>query len=436
MLRTSTLSPGLWARVAAFLLAAAPFAPPPVSALQDAAPSPAVTARAVALLEGALSRPEVQTALSHLDGARNATAGSLVEIGGIVSPSGEEHERAAAVAARMRAIGLDSVRVTEDPNAIGVIPGRSGRALIFVSTLDDLATVAEHQRAAGVPPRIEGDRVVGPGTNTSLTTAAVLAAAEALVSSGVRPEHTLVFAAVAQEETGLRGMKALYPLYQGQAVAFVDVLGDGHSLSYGALGIHWWRVEAQGPPGHTLRGALPNVNQGIARAVDRILSLPWAAMDDDTRTRMNIAILESGSVYNHKPAEGWFSLDLRSMNAGILEEMEADVERVLSEVSSETGIALTMTPFQITPGGRIPGALESDLVNVAAAVSRSMGYEATLSESGSANLNVAIAGGTPAIGLGGSRGGDRGEPTEWADIDGMMRTARHVILLAAALGGG
>jgi hypothetical protein len=105
----------------------------------------------VALLEGALSRPEVQTALSHLDGARNATAGSLVEIGGIVSPSGEEHERAAAVAARMRAIGLDSVRVTEDPNAIGVIPGRSGRALIFVSTLDDLATVAEHQRAAGVP---------------------------------------------------------------------------------------------------------------------------------------------------------------------------------------------------------------------------------------------------------------------------------------------
>lgn len=230
-------------------------------------------------------------------------------------------------------------------------------------------------------------------------------------------------------------MKALYPMYRDRAVAFVDVLGDGHSINYGALGIHWWRIEAEGPPGHTLRGALPNVNQGIARAVDRILSLPWAAMDDDTRTRMNVSILESGSVYNHKPADGWFSLDLRSMEAGILEEMESDVERVLNEVSAETGIGLTMEPFQITPGGRIPGALESDLVTVAAAVSRSMGYEATLSESGSANLNVAIGGGTPAIGLGGSRGGDRGEPTEWADIDGMMRTAQHVVLLAATLGG-
>ena len=58
-----------------------------------------------------------------------------------------------------------------------------------------------------------------------------------------------------------------------------------------------------------------------------------------------------------------------------------------------------------------------------------------MSESGSANLNVAIGAGTPAIGLGGSRGGERGAPGEWADIDAMMRTAAHVLLLAATLGG-
>lgn len=173
-------------RVAALAVAMA-LAPRPTSALQDPALPPAAAARGEAVLNDARGRPEVEAALRHLDGARDATAESLVEIGGIVSPSGEEQDRAAAVAARMRAIGLDSVRVTEDPNAIGVIPGRSGRALIFVSTLDDLATVAEHQRAAGVPPRIQGDRVVGPGTNTSLTTAAVLAAAEALIASGSSP---------------------------------------------------------------------------------------------------------------------------------------------------------------------------------------------------------------------------------------------------------
>lgn len=387
-------------------------------------------------LSAALNRTEVQEALTLLDARRDEAAAFLVEIGGIISPSGQEHQRAAAVAERMRAIGLDSVRVTASPNAIGVIPGRSGRALVFVSTLDDLATVAEHQRAAEQPPRIEADRVVGPGTNTSLTTAAVLAAAEAYLDAGLEPEHDLVFAAVAQEETGLRGMKALYESYADRAEAYVDVLGDGHSISYGALGIHWWRVIAEGPPGHALSGGLPNVNLGIARAVDRILGLPAAARNDESRTRLNISMLQSGAVFNHKPETGWFSLDIRSMEADVVEDIESDVRQILQDVSAETGIELTMESFQLTPGGRIPGAAESALVVTAQEISRHLGYDPSMSESGSANLNVAIGAGTPAIGLGGSRGGDRGQPTEWADINGLMRTAKHVLLLAATLGGG
>ena len=59
----------------------------------------------------------------------------------------------------------------------------------------------------------KGDRVVGPGTNTSSTTAAMLTAARALVAAGVEPENDLVFAAVAQEETGLDGMRDLYREY-------------------------------------------------------------------------------------------------------------------------------------------------------------------------------------------------------------------------------
>jgi len=382
----------------------------------------------------ALGDPGVQSALAFLESRREETAAFLASIGAIVSPSGAEGERAEAVAEKMRRIGLDSVRVTESPNAIGLIPGRSGQALIFVSTLDDLATVAEHQRAAVAPPVVTGSRVVGPGTNTSLTTAAMLAAAEALLANGFVPEHDLVFAAVAQEETGLRGMKALYEAYRSRGIAFVDVLGDGHSISYGALGIHWWRAVAQGPPGHTLGGGLPNVNQAIARAVDRILSLPAAALTDDSRTRLNVAMLQSGAVFNHKPESGWFSIDIRSMEAETIEAIEADVRRILTEVSEDTEIDLHLQPFQITPGGRIPGARDSALVQTAQAISRHLGYEPQMSESGSSNLNVAIGGGTPAIGLGGSRGGERGQPGEWADIGGMMRTAQHVLLLAASLG--
>jgi acetylornithine deacetylase/succinyl-diaminopimelate desuccinylase-like protein len=382
----------------------------------------------------ALSLAATQTALEHLERSRSATAGLLAELGGIVSPSGQEHERAEFVAARMRAMGLSDVRVTDSPNAVGEISGQSGRHLVFISTLDDLATVAEHQRAAATPPRVAGDRVLGPGTNTSVTTAAMLAAAEAYLASGQQPEHTLVFAAVAQEETGLVGMRAVFEEYRDTAEAFVEILGDGHSISYGALGIHWWRIEATGPPGHTLGGGLPNVNQAIGRAADRILSLPDARRDDDTRTRINVAVLDSGTVFNHKPAHGWFSLDLRSMDAAILEQMEQHVREILSAVAEETGIELHMEPVQLTPGGQIEGMVDSELVMTAAAVSRWLGYEPTMSNAGSSNMNIAIAAGVPAIGLGGSRGGDRGTPSEWGDVNGLMRTAHHVLMLSTLLG--
>jgi acetylornithine deacetylase/succinyl-diaminopimelate desuccinylase-like protein len=385
-------------------------------------------------LAGALSRPGVAAGLEHIDANRTRTAEFLRIIGGILSPSGKEHERAEAVAQRMREIGLSDVRVTSSPNAIGIIPGRSDRSLIFVSTLDDLATVAENQRAAATPPRIEGDRVIGPGTNTSLTSAALMAAAEAYLDSGLRPELTLVFAAVAQEETGLVGMRDLYEEYRDRAEGFVDVLGDGHSISYGALGIHWWRVLAVGPGGHTLSGGLPNVNQGIGRAVDRILSLPEAGISDATRTRVNISVLESGRVFNHKPESGWFSLDIRSMEGEVIASIEEDVREILAQISEETRIQLEMEPFQLTPGGQIPGAEDSHLVRAASEISRHLGYEPSLSNSGSSNMNVALGHGTLAIGLGGSRGGARGQPEEWADIGGMIRTAKQIFLLAVLVG--
>jgi acetylornithine deacetylase/succinyl-diaminopimelate desuccinylase-like protein len=384
-------------------------------------------------LDDAINDPDVQRAIENIRNRQNETARLLVEIGGIISPSGQEHERAEAVAEEMRRIGLEDVHVDDMPNAIGKIPGRSGKALIFVATLDDLTSIEELQRAAGRPPQLSDDKVMGPGTNTSSITVAMLSAAKALVDVGFQPEHDLVFAGVAQEETGLKGMHDLYEEYKDIAVAFVDILGDGRSVSYGAIGIHWWKIIASGPGGHTLSGGLPNINQAIGRAVDRILQIPEPELFKDRRARLNVAILNSGAVFNHKPESGWFSLDVRSLDADIIATMEQKVSNILTDVSAELGIALTMEAFSKTPPGQIPGIEDSPLVQTAAAIARIHGYEARLSNSGSSNLNVAIAAGTPAIGLGGERGGRRGFPDEWADIAAMQRSAESVLLLAVTM---
>jgi len=385
-------------------------------------------------LTAALADPAVASTLKAIDARRDQTARWLADIGGIISPSGQEQARAAAVAAEMRRIGLADVTLDAAPNVVGRIRGRSGKALIFVSTLDDLATVAEHQKAAKTKPAINGERVVGPGTNTSTTTAALIAAADALVQQGLQPEHDIVFAAVAQEETGLKGMQALYAGWKDRALAFVDVLGDGHSITYGAITIHWWKVVATGPPGHSLNGGVPNVNQGIGRAVDRILQLPHPERYKADRVVINVAMLQSGAVYNHKPESGWFSLDVRSLVGSRVEEVEAEVRRILADVTKETTIQFQMEPFQTTPGGQLPGFRDSAIVTTAESISRHLGYDGQLGNAGSANLNVPLGQGTPAIGIGGERGGQRGFPDEWGDIPQMMRTAKYVALLAATMG--
>lgn len=379
-------------------------------------------------LERALETPPVEEAQRHVATHRRQAAERLVQIGQIQAPSGQERERARAVRDLMQTIGLSSPRVDDINNAIGIVPGTTDSVVVFISTLDDLATVAEHQAAAEAPPRIEDDRVVGPGTNTSSTTVAMLTAAEALLDQNLRPRHTLVFAAVAQEETGLRGMRKVYEDYRDRAVAFIDVLGDGSSISYGALAIHWWRVEASGPGGHTLRGGLPNINQGIGRAVDRILRLPHPERHDDQNTRLNISVIESGEVFNHKPKEGWFSLDLRSLDPAVVTDMERAVDSVLATTAEETGIEFERVPETLVPGGQIPGLKDSDLVQSSAAIARRLDLTPELSPVGSSNMNIAIAGGTPAIGLGGDRGGQARRPRRVGehprhDADGRARPA-------------
>src|SRR5262249_20132506 len=158
------------------------------------------------------------------------------------------------------------------------------------------------------------------------------------------------------------GMKKLYADYKDRAAGFVDILGDGQSITYGAITIHWWKVVAHGPAGHTLNGGVPNVNQGIGRAVDRILQLPDPVEHKDTRTVINVAMLQSGAVFNHKPDTGWFSLDVRSLDGSMVSGVESKVKDILAGVTKETTITFALEPFQMTPGGQIPGARESSLV--------------------------------------------------------------------------
>ena len=117
------------------------------------------------------------------------------------------------------------------------------------------------------------------------------------------------------------------------------------------------------------------------------------------------------------------------------------MRKILDGVNAETTIRFELQPFQMTPGGQIPGLRESALVTTAEAISTHLGYAPELGNAGSANLNVPLGQGAVAIGIGGNRGGQRGFPDEWGDIPQMMGPGKDNVLPAGpkrrcAAGGG
>ncbi len=158
-----------------------------------------------------------------------------------------------------------------------------------------------------------------------------------------------MFTAMAQEEIGLKGMRALYEDYKDRAIAFVDVLGEGNGIGYAALGIHWWRKRVW--ISHTLRRGLPNVNQAIRRAVGSVLQIHDPQLYEDCRIQLNIATLNSGAVFNREAETGWFSLGMRSLDPEHIESMENQTQDILESVSDEPGMQFEIESVSQTPPG-------------------------------------------------------------------------------------
>ena len=410
---------------------------PTLAAMLCIAALPSIAAQPVApqTLDVALANTQVQQAMKAVDAAEDRATSTLIELASIISPSGREFDRAAAVAARMREIGLVDVRLDGTPNVVGALPGTSGSALVFVTMLDDLPAIESLQRS-GVRAQRDGDRIIGPATEIQSTVAAMLVAAEALAASGVRLRHDVIFAAVAREETGLQGMKALYEQLEDRALAFVEVLGDGRQIDYnGAGAVAWWRIVAHGQEGHTADQTLPNVNHAIAQAVDEVFALAQRERTRSDETFINVGILRSGEAFNRRPGAGWFSLDVRSEDRAAVEEIAQKIAALLARVEARTGVRLEMVPDFQSMGGEIAGAMTSPLARTARGVSQHLGYEPEFNARGCCNMRVAIEGGSLAIALHGERGGERGSAGEWASVPAMMNTARHIVLLAATVAG-
>jgi Zn-dependent M28 family amino/carboxypeptidase len=128
------------------------------------------------------------------------------------------------------------IRRSETSNVLGRLPGQGPLA-------GEAVLIGGHYDHFGISTPVGGDSIYNGAEDNASGTAAVLAAAEAFVRSGIRTNRSVVFVAFTAEESGLLGSQAMIanpviPLSRIAAILNLDVMNlNGRTRDVSALGL-------------------------------------------------------------------------------------------------------------------------------------------------------------------------------------------------------
>jgi acetylornithine deacetylase/succinyl-diaminopimelate desuccinylase-like protein len=368
----------------------------------------------------------------------SATINTQIAVSQIAAPTGDEGHRAAWVAARFRAIGLDTVRIDPAGNVVATRLGvEAGRPVLVCAHLDTVFA-----RDVSLTFRRDGARVTGPGIgDNGRGLAAMLAIAEEMDGRAVRTRRPIVFAATTGEEGAgdLRGAKYLFAHLRDEPAVAIALDGAGDErIVHKALGSRRYHIAFRGAGGHSWAAfGIPNAVHAAASAAAMLAALP---LPKTPRTTLSVSRIGGGTSINSIPEEGWLEVDLRSTSATVLDRFDREIRIIVrAGAQQENARRATATPplayDVIVIGDRPSGEIPADhpLVLSAIEATHLIDREPELATA-STDANVPIAAGVPAIAIGaGGRGGDAHTAGEWYDnVDGPLGIARAMTILATA----
>jgi Zn-dependent M28 family amino/carboxypeptidase len=132
---------------------------------------------------------------------------------------------------------VSAIELSETVNVIGRLTG-------WGHNPNESVLIGGHYDHLGIGTPLDGDSIYNGAMDNASGTAAVIAAAEAFVTSGVRPDRSILFMAFGAEESGLLGSKAFatrptLPLRDLAAVINLDGMNlYGPTTDVSALGVN------------------------------------------------------------------------------------------------------------------------------------------------------------------------------------------------------
>lgn len=192
-----------------------------------------------------------------------------------------------------------AIRRTETANVLGRLPGSGPHAR-------EAVLIGGHYDHFGIGAPVNGDSIYNGAEDNASGTAAVLAAAEAFVRSGVRPGRSIIFAGFAAEESGLIGSQALadhppVPLRDLVAILNLDEMNlHGRTTDVSALGLD------QSSLGQVFTAAAKAEGLTITTNREALLQGSYFRSDHFPLARAGVpgTSLQNGSDYVGRPP-GW-----------------------------------------------------------------------------------------------------------------------------------
>ncbi|MGE5926175.1 MAG: M28 family peptidase [Gemmatimonadota bacterium] len=230
--------------------------------------------------------------------AAAALVGSSDSLMRLMANAAKPGFRAVPLGKRAEARVESRVTRSETFNVVGRLPGRGANAA-------EAVMLGAHYDHLGVGLAVDGDSIYNGAMDNASGTAAMLAMAEALVSSGVRPGRSLLFIGFGAEESGLLGSTAFaarptLALRNLAAVLNTDVVNVlGRTRDISALGID------QSSLGRDFTRAAEAEGLRISIDEDALLRGSFFRSDHFPFVRAGVPALslQSGGIFADRPAD-------------------------------------------------------------------------------------------------------------------------------------
>ena len=381
------------------------------------------------LVQATQADARVKAAFDHIDNNKDSILREWIAITEINAPSKQEQERAKFIEGLLRKHKLD-IRYDSAGNLIATRKGTGGGPVtVFDAHMDTV-----FQPGLKIKATVRDGRVYAPGVgDDTRNIEALLATIRALDAAKIKTKGDIVFLFTTDEEAGMTGAKQYTKDNKGKVDYYIALDGGYEGFTYAGIGINWYRHHFIGPGGHTRSRTPPySATLPLARAISRIYELK---VPNNPSSNLNIGMLGGSEVVNAKASDAWFSVDLRSTNNDVMTDLEKKIALILDEEAKRAGMTVKTDVISASPAAVLPGNRESNLVKIAEAVHRAMGFDPPISNAGSNNSSAALLEGITSISTGAGPCNDSHALTENCEIEPLYKGTKKILLLAVALAG-